>query len=373
VSKIKILHAAFLSSQGIGIENQMIDENNLSINEKYEWTPRMFVSYDLTRTHSIFIKAKKKIGLFSNFKIVNTINNRIHILEYFTWLYFQFKNYDIIIHRYIPSSIIQFFFLKLFSNKIFLIHHTNEPEELKLYNGLNSLVNYYCEIYFGPKSIRMSKGIVAVTNEIGHFQISRSKLIDKKKYHLYPNGINLIRNNVLQKISDKKNNIPTFLFVSSIFYPWQGLDLLLDEFFNYSDDFILHVVGLVSDDLLIKYKHYDKFKFHGVLNQRDISYLAESSWVGISSLALFRQGLTEACALKVREYLLMGLPVIGTYKEVLPNNFPFYFKIEVNAKKIFDFAYNTRNCSKNFIREASIPHISKQKIMFDLCESLSEK
>jgi hypothetical protein len=371
LSKLKILHAALITSYSPGIENQMADEYDVINNSRITWDVKIYLTYENNNPSPLYHKniIFKNI-LFNKIKLLNIIKVRFQLFTYFYWLFFNLKKYDIVILRYMPSSIIQFLFLLFSPKKIYFIHHTNEPEELKLYNGPTKKLNLLIENYIGPISIRLAKGTISVTNEIGKFELLRANIFSKRKFYLYPNGININKNLKSKILHDIRDNTPTLLFLSSVFYPWQGLDLLLEKLHNLDVSFKLHIVGDVYDDLKNKYYSNLNFKFHGKLNREEILKLSEESWVGVSSLALHRQGLTEACALKVREYLLMGLPVIGTYDEVLPNNFKFYKKIEINVDDLFESAHYFRNYSKNEIRDSSLQIISKESIMYQLCFSL---
>lgn len=369
--KKRVLHASILTEPSIGIENQLLDEYEARKPDDAQWDVRIFITYNSDLEHPIYVKSSmatsKRFGKYSLARILNT---RMVVFSYFSWLRSKQKDYDIIFLRYLPSSIIQWLFLFFSPKKYFLIHHTNVPEELKLIKGGTSRLNLHIENYFGPLCVKAAKGTVGATHEIAEFEVSRAGLSGKRKLFLYPNGINVLKNADLLQLQDRRNHIPTFLFVASFFYPWQGLDLLLKELVGVQRDFLLHIVGGVPDEVLQEYGNNPRFNFHGRMTKKEIGVLSEESWVGVSSFALERQGLTEACALKVREYLLMGLPVIGTYKEVLPEDFQFYKNLSIDEASIFAFAKNARFFSKDDVRKRSIEYISKETTIANLYHSV---
>jgi LmbE family N-acetylglucosaminyl deacetylase len=54
---------------------------------------------------------------------------------------------------------------------------------------------------------------------------------------------------------------------------------------------------------------------HGFMDRQAYEPILASSDVALGTLALHRKGMTEACPLKVREYLLYGLPTIVAYDD----------------------------------------------------------
>lgn len=367
----RVLHASLLTEPSTGIENQLLDEYEARKPDGVQWDVRIFITYNSDIEHPMYVKSKMaNPRKYANYSLARILHTRMIVFSYFNWLRSVQKDYDVIFLRYLPSSIVQWLFLLLSPKKFFLIHHTNEPEELKLMKGGTSRLNLQIENCFGPLCIKTAKGTVGATHEIAEFEVSRAGLSGKRNFFVYPNGINVLKNADLLQLQDRRNNIPSFLFVASFFYPWQGLDLLLKELAGEQRDFMLHIVGGVPEELLTEYGTHPRFKFHGRMTKREIGVLSEESWVGVSSLALERQGLTEACALKVREYLLMGLPVIGAYKEVLPDDFQFYKNLSIDATSIFEFAENARFFSKGDVRNRSIAHISKETTIAKLYHSV---
>src|SRR5207249_2857500 len=67
---------------------------------------------------------------------------------------------------------------------------------------------------------------------------------------------------------------------------------------------------------------------HGVLDRAQLHRLLAQVDVGVGTLALHRKGLEEASALKVREYLALGLPVVlGNADTDFPDGADFLLRV----------------------------------------------
>ncbi|MCP6060133.1 hypothetical protein NL388_33245, partial [Klebsiella pneumoniae] len=64
------------------------------------------------------------------------------------------------------------------------------------------------------------------------------------KEFLYPNGVFFDQG----PVPDSRTEVPELLFVAGHFASWHGLDLLLDEISSSRDQFVLHLVGDLSED-----------------------------------------------------------------------------------------------------------------------------
>jgi len=74
---------------------------------------------------------------------------------------------------------------------------------------------------------------------------------------------------------------------------------------------------------------------HGPLLRSSYEPLLASCTAAIGSLALFRNGMEEACSLKVREYLALGLPVIGGYEDSdIPSDAEYFLRLSNNSKPL---------------------------------------
>lgn len=94
--------------------------------------------------------------------------------------------------------------------------------------------------------------------------------------------------------------------------PWFGLDKVL-TLARALPDLDVHLVGPIADP--IRDRLPVNVHVHGVLpRDRRAPVLARADF-GIGPLALHRKGMSEASPLKVREYLLHGLPVLTAHDD----------------------------------------------------------
>ena len=111
---------------------------------------------------------------------------------------------------------------------------------------------------------------------------------------------------------------------------------------------------------------------HGPMTHSQILDIEMRSWVGLSSFALHRINMTSACPLKVRKYLMAGIPVYGG-NDIFPEGAEFYKKGAIDIKEILRFAQQTRYLSREKIISSSKKYICKKSLLSQLYVSLSGK
>lgn len=288
-------------------------------------------------------------------------------VEYYLWLYSVRKEYDAFMLRYNVHDPFQLLFIVLCRRPVYLIHHTLEEPELAMGEGLRGWVRSKLESLIGKYAIKASAGTVGVTQEIINYERERARLrLDRRRDYLYPNGVYYER----ETVDDRRGDILEFLFVASSFVPWHGLDLLLDNLSSTNEKFVLHVVGDVFSEDRGRASSDERVLFHGHLDPSSIRRIAEKCSLGLSSFGLGRKGMKEACTLKVREYLLMGLPVYAGHEEVFPESFQFYRNGPVSFLEIIDFARVVKSVSRQQVSDAARPYIDKVVILDALYHNL---
>jgi glycosyltransferase involved in cell wall biosynthesis len=156
---------------------------------------------------------------------------------------------------------------------------------------------------------------------------------------------------------------PSFVFVASRFHPWHGLDLLLDSLSRSNLDIVLYIIGNTSkeDSLtiesLIGASHY-KISHFAYLAPDSLAKLYAECHLGISSLALTRNNMFEACPLKSREYLRFGLPVAGNYIDNEVAN-PFYQRVSPSIDSIYSAFRRVSSISKANIAQYASMNLSR--------------
>lgn len=107
------------------------------------------------------------------------------------------------------------------------------------------------------------------------------------------------------------------IFLGTPGSPWHGLERVV-ELAQILPEFQFDVVGL---DAAAWQKQVpagpqpENLTLHGNLSRRDYEPLLSGATAAIGSLALYKNGMDEACPLKVREYLAFGLPVLAAYED----------------------------------------------------------
>jgi glycosyltransferase involved in cell wall biosynthesis len=155
-------------------------------------------------------------------------------------------------------------------------------------------------------------GIVLVSAELSECLPEAAKSIPTI---VIGNSIDLER---IPLLPPSVNVKPNFLFVASHSHPWQGLDKVI-ALARALKQSVFHIVGDIDCP-----GAPENVVFHGALSRIEITNVAGACDVGIGTLALHRRGGTEACPLKVREYLALGLPVVLGYDDTdfpLPQDF----------------------------------------------------
>jgi hypothetical protein len=248
-----------------------------------------------------------------------------------------------------------------------LVHHSVEVNEIKTPATLINLIRLLTEMFISNIISKVPSITISVTPEISNY--NSLKNVNPNRVHLiYPNGI--LQTN--SEVKDFRSQIPEIIFVASYFSPWHGLDLILDQMKNTSINFKLHLVGNLSSQDFAKANKDDRIIIHGDLTQNKIAELYSTIWMSLSSLALYRNGMNQACPLKTRESLSLGVPVYGSHEEVFPKSFKFYKQGPVELQEIVEQAIAFRKFEREEVIKSSEPFISKSIILQNLYNQLCE-
>lgn len=358
--KPRILHSAALLSPPSGILAQMVWEQEAANTLGIDWRVRMYCPKNTPNSASVLHQDDaidhKKIKYPAG-KLLAWIQLR---RNYHRWLLQQQDRVDIYLLRYYVHDPYQLAFVSACKKPVYFVHHTLEGPELALPGGVSGFVRSGLESAIGRHCIRKAEGIIGVTQEIVDYELGRAGCPQKKSY-VYPNGI-VFKDLPLE---DKRSqDVPELLFVAN-FAPWHGLDILLKEVAKSQDNFILHLVGKVPDDLMALTKD-PRIQVHGAMNQQQIIALSAQCWVGLSSFALKRNEMKQACPLKVREYLMLGLPVYGDYQDVFYDDFRYFKKGSENLSEIMGFCRAVRSFGKQGVADASRGKIDKKILLAEI-------
>ena len=147
-------------------------------------------------------------------------------------------------------------------------------------------------------TLNNSAGIVCVASELSELFLSYHKpscvignAIDISDYPIYraPNNIH-----------------PQIVFIASNASPWHGTEKLITIAQAYPD-WGIHLIG---DTGLEDKNNPPNIYCHGKLKHQDYTKIMQTADVAIAGIAAYTKNANEASALKVREYLAYGIPVI---------------------------------------------------------------
>ncbi|XOF34675.1 MAG: glycosyltransferase [Candidatus Electrothrix sp. YB6] len=364
--KINVLHVASMIKYRVGIVQQMQWETTSAKVLKIPWETKLYCPRNLTDDTFSCIKHSPCIRIDNSQVFLRELYTWLRLQkEFYQWLENEIKQYDLLLLRYSINDPFLYSFLRRAGIPVVLVHHTLETFELAMRPGPASVLRALAEKLMGKRSLQAASGIIAVTQEIVDYEIARRKGNDIPTT-VYPNGIYYKKT----PADDHRTKEPELIMVASFFHAWHGLDLLLDSMESCSESFTLHLVGELPAVYKARASNKKRIHIHNSLTHNQIKRLAASCWVGLSSFALHRKHMQQACTLKVREYLMMGLPVYADYEENFPPAFPYFCKGEANIENILLFAKKMRSVSRESVAEIAEPYISKTGLLKGLYQWL---
>jgi len=146
-------------------------------------------------------------------------------------------------------------------------------------------------------------GLVCVTHEL-----ARQYAAFKKRTVVIGNSVDLAQFPLLEPSQSER---PALVFLGSdLSQIWHGIDKII-ILATHLPEFDFSVIGSgCPENYLLKEQLPENITIHGYMSLDRYRHLFAKSDVGVATLALHRKSMDEACALKVRDYLAFGLPVI---------------------------------------------------------------
>lgn len=260
---------------------------------------------------------------------------------------------SIFLLRYNPVDPFLFLTALLFRNRLHIVFHSLAFEE-KTYNPLLSRL----QKLFLEFSLFFSGQPVALTNEIGIFYTGSAS-----KFIVFSNSYDLSATDIIKhRFVSAKSTVqyvspssftPEIIFVASRFSQWQGLDIILRAVSSTASDFALHIVGELDGNIL----NDNRVVYHHILSAKDLESLYSKAHLGLSCFALHRKGMSEACPLKVREYLAYGIPVYSGHKDCFPDSFPFYQCGKADFASILTYLDLVKPFTRACVIESARPYV----------------
>jgi hypothetical protein len=161
------------------------------------------------------------------------------------------------------------------------------------------------------------------------------------------------------------------VFIGSRDTPWHGMERIA-ELGTLFPDAIVDVIG--GDPV----RATPNVRFHGELPRERYETLLQTATTAIGTMGLFLKRMDEACPLKVREYLALGLPVMGGYRDTdIPDGADYFLKLPNDSNplaphrdRISDWIerWRGRRVSRNAIRH--LDNSVKEKLRLEFMEEI---
>lgn len=257
------------------------------------------------------------------------------------------RNYDVVILRY-PTALDldPLAYLRTTDARVIMVYHTKEVPELLAQPKSVGLLGRAAVEWFSGRRIRACvDGVVGVTDEIVSYEMSRAKRIVPSR--TIANGIDVsaVPHSRFVRFDGRDLKM---VFVASSQAPWHGVDRLMSALRSYRGErgVVLDIVGGGSGAARGSEEHFGSVtvRHHGHLTGAPLDRVFEGATLAVSSMAMYRAGLTQACVLKTREYVARGIPFVYAYDDVdLARDLPFAMQVandgsELSMDRIFEFA-----------------------------------
>ena len=155
--------------------------------------------------------------------------------------------------------------------------------------------------------LRRARALVFVTSELSR---KPSFAGFRGVHRVITNGIELAAYPSLPAI---EGPAPRLAFVGTAGQPWHGLDKLVELAYR-RPEWRFDIIGMDSDAWATQAPPAN-VAWHGALDRAGVIDVLATADVGVGTLALHRKSMNEACPLKVREYLAVGLPILYGYSD----------------------------------------------------------
>ncbi len=226
-------------------------------------------------------------------------------------------------------------FLARYGHRIVTEHHTDEPTEYRMLRA--GWLRSVAEQMFDGGFLGAIAGGIFVTQELADRCRDRGL---RAPVVVIGNGVVVNRFPAWRQAAIDQTIHA--MMVSGVFWNWQGLDrVLLGMLASRPVPLQLHLVGevrLARDLELIAACNRQRpgsVVCHGSLDAAGIDALAVDMHVAISTLALHRKAMTQACPIKSREYAARGIPFLYAYDDPdLPDGLPGTFRMVSNESPV---------------------------------------
>ncbi len=238
---------------------------------------------------------------------------------------------DLVLFRYPLASRHLLSFMIEFGSQIVFEHNTLESVEVLLlqkkhlsqlsFSWKPSYLRYAFqtlvlrkteETRFGPEVLRHALGGICVSHEIALYESKRCH-----SYHatVVANGAQLYTPS--HPITPPFSKILRVCMIIGSPAVWHGYDRMFEGLKRLSDEectIWIDIIGMEKPkDQQESYSGRHHVQWLGVMNREDIAQHLQQCHLAVGTLALYRKKMKEASPLKVRECLMLGMPMILGY------------------------------------------------------------
>jgi glycosyltransferase involved in cell wall biosynthesis len=233
------------------------------------------------------------------------------------------KHDKLYIRNYRPGFYWWLFLLK-YGHKSITEHQTMEYLEVKALAKENTfglkpsrllswlehtLLPMFNEKIFGSLALGATAQIVAVTREIGKYEVRRA-FPQKPALTVIANGIDVEAYPLrTPPVFDGKHLNLMMLVGGSTAVDWHGIDLVMQGIEQYQGPIQIQL-WLLGDTSVLKPYEAPYIVKPGFADKKMLNVFSDTIHIGLGSFALQRKGLNEACSLKMREYAARGIPAV---------------------------------------------------------------
>lgn len=354
---MKVLHYNVFKRVPAGVKNQLLDEYRAreSLGPDHRWDVVVSCTEDWHAPVTLPVSDGQ-----SNYPLWLHYRHSYHRLADIA------GQYDAVLLRYRAANPWQLGILRRLDN-VYTVHHALEEYERSSDGRLAGSVETVLERLLGPRCLAEVRGAIALTPEILEYESARVK--GGARALVYPNGIYTPG---VPVAGDQRSGCRKYLFSGSLNVKWHGLDIVVERLLEADPAAELHIVGAAGDGFA---RQSERIIAHGYRSRDEIADIAAYCDAGLGSFALHRKGMREACTLKVREYLALGLPVVAGYPDSgLPQDFPFYLTITGDEmwSGIAAAVDEWRQVMRPSVREWALPFVDKANLMRNLLKGLEK-
>ncbi len=203
------------------------------------------------------------------------------------------QEYDIVYMRYRLYAPFLKYALK---NALQVVEiNTDDINEYRFSSRLLYLYNKFFRNLF----LRAVDGFICVSHELQ----KKFKYLGKPSI-VIGNGINT---DMYAFVSSTSTPRPSLVFIGSPNQKWHGVDKII-SLAEKLIEFDFHIIGMDGENKANLF-------FHGYLSVDKAKHFVKNQDIGIGTLSLYENKMSEASPLKTRQYFSHGLPVIYAYDD----------------------------------------------------------